>query len=118
MGRVKISCSCRCADGSARPRGVRETVLARHRTRSMGTNPDVIGRGQLFLIAAAAALAIAAIVFIVRPPEIGWTDVPSEPRAIAARMARHPADWRAASALTEAALDVREANRVALWRAV
>jgi hypothetical protein len=84
----------------------------------MGTSPDVIGRGgRLFLIAIAAVMAIAAIVFRVTPPEIGWTPMPSEPKAVAARIARHPADWRASSALAEAALDVREGDHVALWRA-
>jgi len=84
----------------------------------MGTNPDVTGRGgRLFLVAAAAAMAISAIVFRVRPPEIGWTPMPADPKAVAARIARHPADWRAASALAEAALDLREGDRVEVWRA-
>ena len=84
----------------------------------MGTSPDVTGRGgRLFLIAAAAVMAIAAIIFRVRPPEIGWKPMPAEPAAVAARMARHPADWRAATALAEGALDVREGDRIGLWRA-
>ena len=84
----------------------------------MGTNLDVNLRGgRLFLIAAAAVTALSALIFIVAPPEIGWTPMPAEPQAMAARIARHPADWRAASVLAEAALDLRDGDRVGLWRA-
>jgi len=78
----------------------------------------VNGRGgRLFLLAVAAVMALSAIIFRLTPPEIGWTPMPAEPEAVAARIARHPADWRAASSLAEAALDVREGDRVGLWRA-
>jgi len=84
----------------------------------MGTSPDVTVRGgRLFLIAVAAVMALSALIFLVVPPEIGWTPMPSDSKAIAARIARHPADWRAASSLAEGALDAQEGDRVGLWRA-
>jgi hypothetical protein len=73
--------------------------------------------GRLFLIAVAVALIIAAIVFRIDPPRFAWTPVPSDPKQLGERIAAHPADWRASSALAEAALDMRAENRVAVWRA-
>jgi hypothetical protein len=84
----------------------------------MGTNPDVNGRGtRLFLIVVGMTMAVAAVVFLVRPPQIRWIPVPSDPKILAARIARHPTDWGAASALAEVALDARAGNRIVLWRA-
>ena len=84
----------------------------------MGTSPDVTVRGgRLFLIAVTAVMALTPLIFLVTPPEIGWTPMPADPKAVAARIAKHPADWRAASALAEGSLDMREGDRVALWRA-
>jgi hypothetical protein len=78
----------------------------------------VTGRGtRLFLILVGLTMAAAAAVFIVQPPEIRWVPLSNDPRILAARIARHPTDWPAATALSEVALDARVGNRVVLWRA-
>jgi hypothetical protein len=78
----------------------------------------VSGRGtRLFLISVAAAMTLAAITFILHPPQFRWTSPSTDLRSLAARIARHPTDWEAASALTEVALDSRLGSRIALWRA-
>jgi hypothetical protein len=83
----------------------------------MGAAPEVSERGaRIFLIVVAASMTAAAIVFVLRPPQFRWISPSTDPRALAARIARHPADWEAASALTEVALDSRLENRIALWR--
>jgi hypothetical protein len=83
----------------------------------MGTNPDLTGRAaRLFLIGVGLTMAVAALVFIVSPPEIASGPVTSDAHALAERMARHPTDWAAASALSEVALDMRSASRFAVWR--
>jgi len=63
-----------------------------------------------------AMLAIAAIYLAVRPSSEP-PPLPDDPLALARRLRAHPADWRAASALTEHALDAPVPNRFALWRA-
>jgi hypothetical protein len=63
-----------------------------------------------------AMLAIAAIYLAVRPSSEP-PPLPDDPIALARRLRMHPADWRAASALTEHALDAPVANRFALWHA-
>lgn len=84
----------------------------------MGAGPDVNdGRARRFLIIVALTMAVAAALFLVRPPEIGRVRTTSDARSLAARIARHPTDWAAASALAEVALDARLGNRVVLWRA-
>jgi hypothetical protein len=84
----------------------------------MGTHFDVSERGaRLFLIAVAVAMAGSALLFFLRRPEIGSTPLPSGSPALAARVARHPADWEAATLLTEASLDSPSDKRVLLWRA-
>src|SRR5437763_16010974 len=84
----------------------------------MGANPDVTGRGgRLFLIAVAVTLTVAAMAFCINPPRFAWTPLPNDPKELAERIARNPADWQASNALDEVALDVREENRIALWRA-
>src|SRR2546430_52960 len=63
-----------------------------------------------------AMLAIAAVYLIERPASEP-PPLPDDPIALARRLRAHPADWRAASALTEHALDAPVANRFALWHA-
>ena len=76
------------------------------------------GRGaRLFLVITALIMAAAAAAFLLRPPEIGIVKTTSDGRSLAARIARHPADWAAASALAEVALDSRLDNRVEVWHA-
>jgi hypothetical protein len=78
----------------------------------------VSGRGkQRFLIAVAAAMAAAALIFFLRPPEIGSPPLPATTAALASRLARHPTDWEAATLLTESSLDSPSDKRVLLWRA-
>lgn len=72
---------------------------------------------RVILIVVGVTMAAAAAAFLVHTPEIGWTPPPTDPRALARRIARHPTDWAAASALAEVALDAKVANRTALWRA-
>jgi hypothetical protein len=84
----------------------------------MGGGPDVTGRAtRPFLILVALTMANGAIVFFLRPPQIGSVKMPSDARSLAARIARHPTDWAAASALAEVSLDTKRTNRVVLWRA-
>lgn len=76
------------------------------------------GRGaRIFLVAVAVAMAGSALLFFLRPPEIGSTPLPSGVTALASRVARHPADWEAATLLTEVSLDSPSEKRVLLWRA-
>ena len=76
------------------------------------------GRGaRLCLIGVAAAMAAAAIMFVQHPPQFRWTRTSPDASVLVARIASHPTDWEAASALTEVALDAKRGNRVALWRA-
>jgi hypothetical protein len=72
---------------------------------------------RLFLISVALTMTTAAIVFLVRPPRFQWMRTSTDARALAERMAWHPTDWDAASALTEVALDTRVSKRIVLWRA-
>ena len=75
------------------------------------------GRGpQAFLLIAAMTMIAAAAAFFFRPPEIGIVKPGGDAHVLAARIARHPTDWPAASALTEVALDTRLDSRVLLWR--
>jgi len=74
-------------------------------------------RERLFLIIVAVVMVGAAATFRLAPPEIGETRPAGDPTVLAARVANHPSDWEAASALTEVALDARVNERVALWRA-
>jgi hypothetical protein len=62
-------------------------------------------------------MLIAAAVFLLDPPEIVTAPTSADASLLAARIARHPVDWPAASALTEVALDTRLETRVQLWRA-
>ncbi len=84
----------------------------------MGTSPDVSGRGARFcLIGVAAVMTAAAIVFQMRPPQFRWMRTSSNAPALVARIAGHPTDWEASSALAEVALDSKLSNRVPLWHA-
>jgi hypothetical protein len=75
------------------------------------------GRGsRAFLIIVAITTLAAAAAFLINPPEIGSVKPGSDTRVLAARIARHPTDWPAASALAEVALDTNLDNRVLLWR--
>ena len=74
-------------------------------------------RTRLFLVLTALTMVAAAAAFFLRPPEIGIVKTTSDERSLAARIARHPTDWAAASALAEVALDARLGNRVEVWRA-
>jgi hypothetical protein len=73
--------------------------------------------GKLFLIGAAVTMLTAAAAFELRPPEIGSPPLPGTPLALSARVAKHPADWEAATVLAEVALDARTENRLQLWHA-
>jgi hypothetical protein len=78
----------------------------------------VNGRGaRLFLIAVAVTMAVAAAVFALHRPEIGSPRLTKNAHDLAARLARHPTDWEAATLLTEVSLDSPDANRFSLWRA-
>jgi hypothetical protein len=84
----------------------------------MGTPPDVNGRvAKAFLIVAAVMMAAAALLFVSHPPEIASPPLPSAATELAVRVVRHPADWEAATLLTEFSLDSPSDRRVLLWRA-
>ena len=61
-------------------------------------------------------LAMAVAYMAVRPAP-SPAPMPSYARALAARIAAHPADWRAASALAGTALDAPVRDPLALWHA-
>lgn len=61
-------------------------------------------------------LAVAALYLAVRPTSEP-PPLPDDPLALARRLRAHPADWRAAGALSEHALDAPVRNRFGLWRA-
>jgi hypothetical protein len=54
---------------------------------------------RLCLIGVAAAMTAAAIVFVLRPPQFRWTRTSPDAAVLVARIAGHPTDWEAASAL-------------------
>jgi len=78
----------------------------------------VSGRGpRLFLIGVSVTMTASTIVFLLHPPQFRWRRTSTDAPVLVARIAGHPTDWAAASALTEVALDTRLSNRLALWRA-
>jgi hypothetical protein len=71
---------------------------------------------RLCLIAISVTMAASAIVFLLRPPQFRWRRTSTDASVLVARIAKHPTDWEAASALTEVVLDTRLSNRLAIWR--
>ena len=65
---------------------------------------------------AALAFGALAIAYIAAGPSPSRGALPEDPRALAARVAAHPADWLAASALSEHALDMPVRDARELWR--
>jgi hypothetical protein len=65
---------------------------------------------------AASCIVLAAAYFAARP-QASPAPLPPDARALAARVAAHPADWAAASALAEKALDAPVRSPKALWHA-
>jgi hypothetical protein len=74
-------------------------------------------RTRLLLALTVVACVAAALAYLGGRPVTEREALPHDPRALAARIARHPTDWRAASALTEISLDTRLPRRMELWRA-
>jgi hypothetical protein len=66
---------------------------------------------------AAILSALFAIAYAAVRPAPSRGKMPADVRGLAARVAAHPADWMAASALAERALDAPVPDRIALWRA-
>ena len=58
-----------------------------------------------------------AVAYLAVRPVPSSPPLPADARALAARVAAHPTDWRAASALTAAALDAPVRDPLALWHA-
>jgi hypothetical protein len=84
----------------------------------MGTSADVTGRAaRLFLAGVAVTMTAAAVLFLAHPPRFAWVRTSTDAPLLAARIASHPTDWEAASALSEVALDSKLGNRVGVWRA-
>jgi hypothetical protein len=67
--------------------------------------------------AAAGVAALFAIALFALRPTSARGPLPADTRALGARIAAHPTDWVAASALTERALDAPVRDPTALWRA-
>ncbi len=61
--------------------------------------------------------ALFAVAYAVVRPAPSRGALPADVRGLAARVASHPSDWMAASALAEKALDAPVRDRLALWRA-
>ena len=59
-----------------------------------------------------------AVAYLALRPSPSPGPLPKDVPGLAARLTEHPADWVAASALTEKALDAPVRDRKALWRAV
>lgn len=74
-------------------------------------------RTRLLLMVTAAACWLGAVLFVLARPITERGELPRDPRLLAARLAAHPTDWRAASALTEISLDTQLPRRMELWRA-
>jgi hypothetical protein len=71
---------------------------------------------RVLAVAGVAMLGIAAIYVAVQPRSEA-PPLPDDPIALARRLRAHPADWRAAGALSGHALDAPVRNRFALWHA-
>jgi hypothetical protein len=69
------------------------------------------------LLALAMAMLALAALYLATRPSAEESPLPDDPLALARRVRSHPADWRAAGALSEHALDARVPQRVALWHA-
>jgi hypothetical protein len=71
---------------------------------------------QIWLASFVALHALLLVLFVTNLDVAADPKPPSDPEALAAWMAKHPADWLAASELTDSALDSAAPHRVALWR--
>jgi hypothetical protein len=60
---------------------------------------------------------LLAVAYIAAQPSPSRGELPADLHALAARVGAHPADWLAASALAERALDAPVHDPLALWRA-
>ena len=67
------------------------------------------------LVILGVAMLVAAAIYLAVRPRVDPPPLPDDPIALAHRLRAHPTDWRAASALSEHALDARVQNRFALW---
>jgi hypothetical protein len=76
---------------------------------------DRRARAPLALLAAAMLAALA--MFLLERPGEEPPPVPRSPRALAAQLLAHPADWKTAAALSERALDSGLPRGVETWRA-
>jgi hypothetical protein len=75
----------------------------------------VTSRNRSLRALAALALIVAAIAFIVARPVSESETLPRTAPELAKRLAAHPTDWRAASALSEISLDTRLERKHELW---
>jgi hypothetical protein len=74
-------------------------------------------RERRALVVIGMAMLVIAAIYLAARPQLEPPPPSDDPIALARRLRAHPADWRAASALTEHALDARVPNRFALWHA-
>ena len=74
-------------------------------------------RERRALVVLGTAMLVVAVIFVAVRPRSEEAPLPDDPIALARRIRAHPADWRAASALSEHALDAHVPNRFALWHA-
>lgn len=74
-------------------------------------------RVRLLLIMTAAVCGAAAIVFAIVRPVTERDVLPGDATSLGRRLAAHPTDWRAATALTAQSLDARVPHELELWRA-
>lgn len=75
------------------------------------------GRVRPLLWIIAAAMMASLAVFVLDQPREEPAPLPNDSGRLAWRLASHPTDWQAASALSERALDEDPPRRVELWRA-
>lgn len=73
-------------------------------------------RASVFLLCLSVAMLAALLFFVVERDALRPRERPGDLPALAEWLRDYPADWQAASAITERALDLRSETRFTLWR--
>lgn len=76
-----------------------------------------LARKSIYLLILAAASLVSLLLFAIVRPHLPASTPPSDFAGAVRWLASHPADYLAADAVTNGALDTQPANRFMLWRA-